>query len=309
MRKQDDDLKIDISDLFGGDVPAPPPTGAAAAEPAAPTQEQENEFQEWMSARNEALEAKTLELERKLHENSPEPFPQGPDDQLPTTEEAPAAVPEAPPVVEEAPVAPPAPATPESPIDFNAPITPPFMGGPAPAAATPAPAPEAAAPAETVAQTEEELKRLQADHEFMLLYDEFRNIILFEIKDLVGERKANTMLSRTVEMAREKFPEIFRNANWDAAGNLLADGSMDHQRLIDNKNALGPGKANEVLDTALGTLLRLRMQAVEKGLGAGLKNKIRARMYQWISEKGKRASQDGKPPALFQRLSAYVTAI
>src|ERR1035441_2977994 len=122
-----------------------------------------------------------------------------------------------------------------------------------------------------------------------MLYDEFRNIILFELKDIVGEKKTMTMLGRTVELAREKYPEVLPKPNWDSAGNLLEDGSMDSQRLIDNKKALNPQKANDVVDAALSALLRLRLQAVEKGLGAGLKNKIRARMYQWITEKTQKA--------------------
>jgi hypothetical protein len=86
----------------------------------------------------------------------------------------------------------------------------------------------------------------------------------------------------------------------------LEDGSVDGQRLIDNKNALGQPKGDETLDAALSTLLRLRLQAIEKGLGTGLKNKIRARMYQWVTEKGKKNLVEGKAGGEIQRLNGYI---
>ena len=140
-----------------------------------------------------------------------------------------------------------------------------------------------------------------------MLYDEFRNIIAFEIKDLVGERRTFAMLERTVELAREKHPEIFRNANWDPAGNLLENGSIDSQRVIENKNDIEPQKADTVLDVALLTLLNLRFQAVEKGLGAGLKNKIRARLFQWISDNIQKAILENKDTSNLNRLKIYLS--
>gem|GEM_PF-884839 len=131
-------------------------------------------------------------------------------------------------------------------------------------------------------------------------------IIIHELKDLVGEKKTYKMLERTVELTREKYPEIFRNANWDAAGNLLQDGSLDSQRLVENKNSLNPSKANAVFDAGLGTLLSLRLQAVEKGLGTGMKNKVRARLYQWINEKVERAAQANKEVDDLNRLKGFV---
>ncbi len=301
MRKPDDDLKIDIADLFGGAVSgpseqleevaaledAPAGTGVPSAS--------DNQFQEWMSNRNAELEAKTVELEKKFQE--PVTAESVPADNLSAGELLSAPI-------ETEPAAPNTP----SPIDFNAPIAPPFMGG----APGPAPAAEAVPPQPAENQAPpidaEELKRLQAEHEFLMLYDEFRNIIVYELKDLVGEKKTFTMLGRTVELAREKFPEIFRNANWDSSGNLLEDGSVDSQRLIENKNALDPQKAGGVMDTALSSLLKLRLQAVEKGLGTGLKNKVRAHLYQWISEKTQKAVRDGKNAENLKRLSGYVAS-
>ncbi|HEY5038492.1 MAG TPA: hypothetical protein VIJ93_05405, partial [bacterium] len=279
MRKSDDDLKIDISDLFGGELPSPSEELSATEEIAEPAvaekavpapKENENKFQEWMDTRNAELEAKTQELELRLQEMQAQQTPPPAQTETPVVEEIQAAA-------EEVPIA----AVTDSVIDFNAPIAPPFMGSVS--SEEPPAGPETESQAVDPNKIEE-LRKLQSDHEFLMLYDEFRSIIAHELKDLVGEKKTYTMLGRTVELSREKFPEIFRNANWDAAGNLLEDGSVDGQRIIENKNSLDPQKSEVVLDAALSTLLNLRLQAVEKGLGTGLKNKIRARMFQWINE-------------------------
>ena len=305
MRKRDDELKIDISDIFGGDVQGPSEsvqeTAETPNESVAP--EQDTQFQEWMNTRDEALQTQSHELERKLHDTISDHFPQASDEQAVNQV---AEVPGAHMVVPDA--VPDPKISSESPIDFSAPIAPPFMGGPNPSTSDHSADPAADAERIKAAQ-EANLKKLQSDLEFLMLYDEFRNIILFELKDLVGAKKSLTMLSRTVELAREQYPEIFRNTNWGPDGNLLEDGSVDAQRMIDNKNAMGFPKGEETLDSALSTLLRLRMQAIEKGLGTGLKNKIRARMYQWISEKGKKSSADGKAAKEIQRLSGYITLL
>lgn len=326
MRKPDDDLKIDIADLFGGelgpsDVLSEDTAENAAAAPAPTQAEKDHQLQEWRVERDRQLQEKSQEIERKIQEaavQTPEPpasIPEIPEIPIVPVTEAPAPVPEI--TIPEIPEIPLAEAeVPLPTVDFNAPMAPPFMG-PAPKApsapgtepvpstaeAPVAAAPEVPAPA---APDPEVLRKLQADHEFLMLYDEFRNIIAHELKDLVGDRKTKTMLGRTVELAREKFPEVFRNANWDSAGNLLEDGSMDGQRLIDNKNALDPGKADTVLDAALSVLLNLRLQAVEKGLGTGLKNKIRAHMIQWVHERTQKTAGEGKDISILQRLQSYV---
>ncbi len=307
MRKPDDELKIDISELFGGDLSGPSEKLEEAVDagespksvspPSSASAEAENHFQEWMNSRNMELEAKSQELERRFQEASAADV--APVETFSSSEllGTPG---------EEKPAPPPFSA---SPIDFNAPMAPPFMGaGSTPVAAVAGgPTPSATTPA-VPGPDPEELRRLQAEHEFLMLYDEFRNIIAYELKDLVGEKKTLTMLGRTVELAREKYPEIFRNANWDASGNLLEDGSMDSQRLMDNRKSLDPQKADEVLDAALATLLKLRLQAVEKGLGTGLKNKVRAHLYQWISEKTQKAVREGKNAVHLKRLSSYVAS-
>jgi hypothetical protein len=305
MRKPDDDLKIDIADLFGGDLSGPSEKleeSAALMDSAAelsaqpPSSGTENHFQQWMNSRNVELEAKSQELEKKFQgapvseRISPEKFSAQELLTVPPEAETPATT------------------NSSSPIDFNAPIAPPFMGvGPAPA--PPVESGSSASTEEPVpGPNPEELKKLQMEYEFLMLYDEFRNIIFFELKDLVGVKKTYTMLGRTVELAREKYPEIFRNANWDSAGNLLEDGSVDSQRLIENKNALNSQKAEEILDSALSGLLKLRLQAVEKGLGVGLKNKVRAHLYQWISEKTQKVIHEGNNATNLKRLSGYVAS-
>ena len=314
MRKSDDDLKIDISEIFGGDLSGPSDS-IDEAEPSAPTTseaavstpvENENNFQEWMNSRNAELEAKAQDLEIRLQEMQAQLTANQAVEEIPVPPASPPMSTEAESPVPEPPA--------DSPIDFNAPIAPPFMGI-NPVAADPVqenqatPSETSESPALPDPQKVEELKKLQADYEFLMLYDEFRNIIAHELTDLVGEKKTFTMLGRTVELARTKYPEVFRNANWDAAGNLLEDGSVDSQRVIENKNAMDPAKADLVLDTALFSLLNLRLQAVEKGLGTGLKNKVRAHLYQWISEKGQKADREGKDPAILRRLNGYVAQI
>ncbi len=308
MKKPDDDLKINISEIFGGDLPSPsdsidenePKPQEAPLETQKQTvAESETQFQEWMKIRNAELEAKSQELERRLQEIKEQTEQKVQVEEIPPTQSETAA---------EIPTAQP------PPIDFDAPIAPPFMGNPT--AVEPSPVPGNKNPyegmtvsAEIDSQKEAELKKLQSDHEFLMLYDEFRNIIAHELKDLVGEKKTFTMLGRTVELARTKYPEIFRNANWDASGNLLEDGSMESQRVIENKNLLDPLKADLILDTALSSLLNLRMQAVEKGLGTGLKNKVRARMSQWITEKIQKAEREGKDISILRRLNGYAAQI
>ncbi len=318
MRKSDDELKIDISELFGGDLePArqavekieeaassPETPEAAVSEPPAAV---EQKYQDWISEREKELEAKTQELERRLQdllEQKLQAAQTAPVEEAPV--EAQAARVES--IVSEAPVPvepgaaveapPPAEANAGLDIDFSQPMSAPFLPSTTPAAPV--------AAAAVAVSAEESLKQAQKEYEFLLLYDEFRNIIIHELKDLVGEKKTFKMLERTVELTREKYPEIFRNANWDAAGNLLQDGSLDSQRLVENKNSLDPSKANAVFDAGLGTLLSLRLQAVEKGLGTGMKNKVRARLYQWINEKVERASQANKEVDDLTRLKSFV---
>jgi hypothetical protein len=171
---------------------------------------------------------------------------------------------------------------------------------------TPPPPIEVEAPATPVSAPSgpnpEEVARLQKEREFLLLYDQYRVILLHELTDLTGERKAKTMLARTVELARNKHPEIFRNANWDAEGNLLDDGSLDEIRMLQNKSSLDPAQADSVQDLALGALYELRMQAVEKGLGVGLREKIRSRYCLWLTDRRDKAALSNPDVRSYDRL-------
>jgi hypothetical protein len=292
VKNQNDDLKIDISEIFGENWEPPKPGGPSQpvtpSEPAAETtkltaEEAEQAFLEWRAQRDRELEDKTRELEKQIQE----------------AQDAVAAEVAAPATGGETVVPPdgnPVQAEVASPVDFNAPIAPPFAGVENAIEAT----------RELDPQRIESLKKLQQEYEFLMLYDEFRSMLIFELKDLVGERKTLAMLERSVEMTREKHPEIFRNANWDSSGNLLEGGCIDSQRIIENKNALDSHKADMMMDLALSGLLKLRFQAVEKGLGTGLRNKIRARFYNWIGEKIQKAVMENKDINNLQRLQSYL---
>ena len=142
--------------------------------------------------------------------------------------------------------------------------------------------------------------------EFFSGYDEFRKIVLDELKDSAGIKKTCVMLVRTFELAREKYPEIFRNANWDENGNLLEDGSLDPKRVFLNKSALEPAQADMILDTALITLLNLRLQSVEKGLGVDVRNKTRSRMKKWLTDEIQTAGNQSRDPTSLKRLNHYL---
>lgn len=314
MRKPDDDLKIDINELFGGDISAarqsieqsnpvlPENVEVPSAQTDLPSNLNEikiaeQQFQEWMTLREKELETKTQELERRLEELR--------DQQLQATQTSVNSL-EVPVVAEEESL----PANQvviESPIDFNAPILPPFVPKVGLNELSSPALEELSGPEkETNLTNEGKLERVRNEYEFLMIYDEFRGIVVHELKDLVGEKKTYKMLERTVELAREKFPEVFRNANWDSSGNLLEDGSLDSQRLIENKSSLESSKSKTIFDLALGTLLSLRLQAIEKGLGTGMKNKVRARLYHWINDKIEKEHLASKNTEDLNRLKNFV---
>ncbi|MGH7739886.1 MAG: hypothetical protein ACREL1_07045 [bacterium] len=307
MRKPDDEMKIDIAELFGGDLT---PERKAVEEIQAASESQDpmsapqsvaadENYRAWLDAREKELAEKTQELDRRLQELA---------EQKRLLDQAVVAPPAEISAEELAAPSPSAPAQPSSApetlrlseIDFDQPIQAPFIQ------TAPASSVDDQLIPERSSDPEEDLKRVQREYEFLLNYDEFRNIILHEIRDLVGEKKAFKMLERTVELCREKNPDIFRNANWDASGNLLQDGSLDSQRLVENKNVIAPMKADAVLDAGLSQLLSLRLQAIEKGLGAGMKNKVRARLYQWINDKVEKTVHAGKDAGDLNRLKSLL---
>jgi hypothetical protein len=248
-------------------------------------QELERRYREMMEARERELEERTRELEARLAQAA---APVAPVPEAPAVEAS--AVPDEPPPT----------------VDFSAPMPPPFSGGVPVVPADQLPSRHKDAYVDL--KKSEEMKRLQRDHEFFMLYDEFRNLILLELVPLVGEKKTHTMLSRTVEMARVRFPDVFKNANWDWDGNLIASGMLDSQRMLENKAALPLENVDAALDIAFGTLLDLRLQAIEKGLGTGMKTKVRARLMQWITEKIEKSRKLDRDIHALQRLRALIPA-
>jgi hypothetical protein len=148
--------------------------------------------------------------------------------------------------------------------------------------------------------------KIQRENDYLTLYDQLRLMLQDALLPLVGEKKAKNMLSRTLEATRNKYPEYFRNANWDPEGNLLEDGSMDQQRLIQNKSHLDPTKADEVQDLALKSLLETRLTAIEKGLGADLRAKLLTQMTQWCSTMRQQEAAKGSETVFYDRLMALL---
>jgi len=142
--------------------------------------------------------------------------------------------------------------------------------------------------------------------DFFIAYDHFREIFLEELKDSVGPKKTCVMLVKTFEAAREKHPEVFRNANWDVDGNLLEDGSLNPQRMLDNKSVLDQKQAEIILDTALALLLNFRLQAVEKGLGSEFSTRIRTHLKKWAYEESQKEGYGKNNPKILRRLSNYL---
>ena len=142
--------------------------------------------------------------------------------------------------------------------------------------------------------------------DFFIAYDHFREMFLEELKDSVGPKKTCVMLVKTFEAAREKHPEVFRNANWGADGNLLEDGSLNVQKMLDNKSLLDPKQAEIILDAALVLLLNFRLQAVAKGLGYEFSARIRIRLKKWADEESKKDGYGKNNPKILRRLSNYL---
>lgn len=141
--------------------------------------------------------------------------------------------------------------------------------------------------------------------DYFKAYDHFREIILEELKDSVGPRKTCSMLVKTFEAAREKFPDVFRNANWNVNGNLLEDGSLNANKMLENRNALDSKQPDALLDAALNSLLNLRLQAIEKGLGADTSHIIRAHLKKWADEGSRKEGFGADDPNFLKRLSDY----
>jgi len=119
---------------------------------------------------------------------------------------------------------------------------------------------------------------------FLSAFDEFRLILFYKVSPIVGEKATRTMLVRSFEKARERFPDAFKNANWDDKGNLLEDGNLNEAKILENLSDVSPPKALAQLKEALRALLHLRLSAVQKGLGPqvalGLVKSMSARLQE-----------------------------
>jgi len=137
-------------------------------------------------------------------------------------------------------------------------------------------------------------------------YDRFRLILLEELKSTIDVKKISMMLVKTFEAARESHPEIFRNANWDASGNLIEDGSLNVRKVIENRDVLDPKQADVILDNALLFLFNLRMQAVEKALGPEYGGRIKNQVRQWIAAEVPKNGFGKNDPRVLQHLGNFL---
>ena len=167
MKKRDDDLKIDISEIFGdGWTPPPSPGETPPASgnsqpmdtpPVPSSPESETAFQAWRVLRDKELESKSQEMEKHLQEINIPPAAINP---------AAESVPE-PTTISESEAG----TETISPVDFNAPMAPPFMGMESivPSVAAPrGPVPEAAAenPSEMDPKRQRNLKNFRGNMNF-----------------------------------------------------------------------------------------------------------------------------------------------
>lgn len=142
--------------------------------------------------------------------------------------------------------------------------------------------------------------------DFVTAYDRFRLIFLEELKNTIDVRKISNMFVKTFEAARERHSDVLRNTNWDASGNLLEDGSLNVQRMMDNKGALDGKQAEVMVDNALLFLFNLRIQAVEKGLGPEYGTRIKTQIRKWIETESKKEGVGKSDPRVLQHLSTFL---
>lgn len=253
-----DDLKIDLSDIFGGTL----------------TQEQKKAIEEKVAAHQKQQE---------------EPEPPSAPVVSPRQEET---------------------------IDFNAPIPPPFstklkeklevVPQAAEAAEIPAPPSEAQEASAPTPEELEEQRRIAEMQAYVENYESLRGVFLRELSEIVGEKKVYAMLERTYEAAREKYPQVLRNANWDDDGNLLEGGALNGMRIYQNKKKIDAEHPDQVIDAALEALLQLRLGAVEKALGTGMRSLMKTRLVEEIRGREKSAGASGTSPVFYRRLLAML---
>ena len=137
--------------------------------------------------------------------------------------------------------------------------------------------------------------------EILETYDDLRLILYYKLSPVVGEKATKTMLAKSFEKAREKYPDLFKSGNWDDKGNLLEDGGLNPKKIIVNLAKLSPSEAGVQIEEALRLLLHLRLSAIQKGLG----NQLTAGLVKSMS--GRLQELDGKhDPECVKALSRMI---
>lgn len=103
--------------------------------------------------------------------------------------------------------------------------------------------------------------------DFLEAYDKLREILYFKISPVVGDKATKTMLTRSFDKARAQYPDILLKVNLDEAGKPLEDGKLSQQVLGKNLNSVPSDMKWSQLIDVLRHLLRVRLNAVQKGLG------------------------------------------
>ncbi len=138
-----------------------------------------------------------------------------------------------------------------------------------------------------LAKSEEQKEKLtagQKDHELLLMYEQLRDVLYFKLAPIVGEKATKTMLARSVDKVIAKFPDIFKNVNFDDKGNLMDGGELSAKKVLENKDKLDISNGYDRLIQALKMLLEFRLLAVQKGLGQGVVKGILVSMSERLGE-------------------------
>ncbi len=148
---------------------------------------------------------------------------------------------------------------------------------------------------DVLAKSEEQKERLSAeqnDFELLMIYEQLRDVLYFKLAPIVGDKATKTMLVRSVEKVNAKFPDIFKNANFNDKGGLVDGGELNAKKIIDNKSKLDVAKGYDRMLLSFKTLLEFRLLAVQKGLGQGVVKAILVSMNERLAELGERHGKE-----------------
>jgi hypothetical protein len=284
MRKPDDDLKLDINEIFGGDWTEPSKTAPEPVVPEPPASVLPETMEDIQGSNikfNDEVNAPIVEPVVITVIQKVKRYAQAPEVEAPI--EAP---------IEEAPKL-----TTDAAIQTLQIVQPGTSGRSDTVSSE---------PSSIVMKPGVSARKEPTLEDFINAYDRFRLIFIEELKGTIDVRRISTMFVKTFEAARERNLDILRNANWDSAGNLIEDGSLNVQRISDNKNALDEKQSEVILDNALLGLFNLRIQAVEKGLGPEYGTRVKAQIRKWIDTEMKKNGSGKNDPKVLQRLSNFL---